>query len=311
MGEIRVDAPGLYAMDSDAYHADTFLPAPGLSAGVAKTLINRSPAHAWTSHPRCPWFERQEKQAWDLGSAVHSMILEGEANIVVVQAKDYRTDAAKHSRDIAYERGQIPVLPHQLEECREFAAAIRAQLDRHETDADAFKNGKSEVTVVWQESNGVWCKCRPDWLQSDLSFVDHLKTTGTTTNPADINRWAMDQSHDFIDAWYRRGLKAVTGKIVPGRFISVENSKPFGLTVFTLPKIIQEMADMKVELAIRQWGRSLETGQWPCYPLHRVELDVPPYLTKNWEERVERSKFEDGKKHDPILSRMIQDGIGG
>ena len=298
---------GIYELSNKDYHADP-CSAPSLSAGIASTLIRRSPAHAWAMHPKNPAFEPENKQQWDLGSAAHAMLFD-ENSIVEIAAKDYRTNDAKAARDLAYASGKIPVLTDQRAELAELVHAIRAQIDLHETDSDAFKRGRPEVSLVWREPNGVWCRCRPDYLHDDHSRVDHLKTSATSMNPASVARWAMDQGHDFIDAFYRRGCRAVLGKDVPGLFIAVENSAPFGMSVYTLPKIVQEMADEQVELAIRTWAACLKSKQWPCYPLHRIELDPPPWATAQWEIRRERAKFPDARKFDPILSDMLNTPI--
>jgi len=187
---------------------------------------------------------------------------------------------------------------------------VRAQLTLHETDSDAFTDGRPEVTVVWQEKNGVWCRARPDWMPNDPKrFWDDFKTSGTSANPDVVGRWAMDQGIDIQEAFYRRGARAVVGHKVNWRFVMAENKPPYAMTVFTLPKIVQEMADEQVEMAIRMWGRCLESGRWPAYPPYRVELDPPPWATKEWETRRERAKFEGAEKFDPVLAEIVKHGF--
>lgn len=306
MSEI-VSAPGVYVMPAKVYHADP-CPSPSLSSGIAKKLIARTPSHAWTDHPRCPWFKDKNKQQWDLGGATHDILLEGEEHVVVVKADSYRSDAAKSARDLAYARGQVPILPHQLEEAREFVEAIRAQIAIHQSDSDAFTDGKPELTYVWQDVGGIWCRARADWTPNNPeNYWTDFKTTETSVNPDTVGRWASDQGHAFQAAFYTRGIKAVTGNSAKYRFVVAENYPPYALLVYTIPKELQEAADQQVELAMRTWADCLENQRWPGYPPYRVELDVPPWAKIQWETRRERAKFENARTFDPVLARMLEE----
>ena len=70
-------SPGIYEIPATEYHADP-CPEPSLSASVARTLIDRSPLHAWMQHPKLGG-QQEEKPAarMSLGSAAHSVILQG------------------------------------------------------------------------------------------------------------------------------------------------------------------------------------------------------------------------------------------
>src|SRR3990167_1259095 len=76
-------------------------PQPSLSASLAHVLLTRSPKHAWLAHPRLnPAWEPDESEArQDIGTIVHALLLEGDASrVVVIEAEDYRTKAAKEAR---------------------------------------------------------------------------------------------------------------------------------------------------------------------------------------------------------------------
>lgn len=326
MGDVLITKPGIYAdISNQDYHAD-FCPSPSLSSSIAKVVARRSVAHGWTKHPRCPWFEAETKNEWNLGSAWHALLLDPEnaaKQLRVLDPKNYRgkqggipkgftNDAIRAARDEAYEMGLTPVLPEQLAAVKQFVEATRAQLAIHETDSDAFTDGKPELSFVWQDIGGVWCRARPDWTPDDIGrFWDDAKSTETSTHPATIGRWSSDQGHAFQAAWYRRGVKALTGENVKWRFVAVENSPPYGMCVFEISPEAAARADQQCELAIRLWADALESEKWPCYPLRRVVVEPPPWEGIQWDERVQRAKFEGAEKTDPVLARMINDGLGG
>ena len=85
---------------STEYHLDP-CPEPSLSASVARTLIDRSPLHAWMQHPKLGGQQEESQPArMSLGSAAHSVILEGDWNsIMFIVADSFRTKAAQARRD--------------------------------------------------------------------------------------------------------------------------------------------------------------------------------------------------------------------
>jgi hypothetical protein len=123
---------GILDVSADAYHRDEIDERPSLSKSVIHTLINSSPLHAWTQHPRLnPNFERVEEDRFDVGNCAHSLFLEGVDKICVVPFDSWRSKDAKEQRDVARGHGLVPLLPQQAEEAREMVAAVRAQCDSH------------------------------------------------------------------------------------------------------------------------------------------------------------------------------------
>jgi hypothetical protein len=100
--------PGLLSVPADQYHADALDDTrPSLSASLACVLLAKSPAHAYVQHPRLnPDFAQPDaKKAWDLGTVAHSLLLEGYANVHVVEGvTDWRTKDAQAERDQARDR---------------------------------------------------------------------------------------------------------------------------------------------------------------------------------------------------------------
>ena len=107
--------PGVYDLDAAAYHADP-CPEPSLSSSIGKLIVGRSPLHAKCAHPRLnPDYQPRESGKFDLGSTVHKLILGKGAEVVAIEADDWRTKAAKEARDTARGDGKTPMLVGQLE----------------------------------------------------------------------------------------------------------------------------------------------------------------------------------------------------
>ena len=203
-----IDKPGIYySVPETDYHND-ICPAPSLSAGLIKTLLNESPRHAYMAHPKLnPNKEPDNRAIFDIGKAAHSLILRDPKDFVIVDADDWRTKVAKEQRDAAYAEGKIPLLAHTFEEVKEMVTEARAQLVYHECD-DAFsEDSKSEITLVWKEQNDVWCRCRIDSMSANGKNFYDMKTTDQSANPDYASRMGFQLGWDIISAFYSRGIR--------------------------------------------------------------------------------------------------------
>lgn len=287
-------APGTYDMPAAAYHADP-CEQPSLSASVAALLCQRSPKHAWAAHPRLnPAHERVDKQVFDVGTASHAMLLQGEDICEPVDAPDWRTKVAREARDAIRERGKIPLLLDQWERVREMVAAVRPQLELVDAAPPLLAAGKAEQTLVWQE-RGVTCRARLDWLHDDRRAIDDLKSTSRSAHPADWARsslWGIGA--DIQAAFYRRGLRALTGADADFRWCVVETAPPYAVSVISLSQSALALANDKVNWAITTWGECLRSGNWPAYGTEVAYAEAPPWEEARWLE-LRQYDPEDGR----------------
>lgn len=292
----KITKSGAYSISEATYHADALLNVPTLNKTTAHVMLTRSPRHAWLQHPRLnPDYEPEVKPTFDLGKAGHSMMLKSDTEIVVVDADNWLKKAAKKTRDEAHQLGLIPLLKKNFEKTERMVNAGRAQLANHEDASGAFKNGKPEQTLVWEE-DGVWCRCLLDWLPEDgtATFYDY-KTTDASAHPNEWGRRQLfDHGCDLQAAFYIRGIRAVLGFDNPQfHFVVQERKAPYALCVIELDRHTLLFADKKVEEAIRRWRWCMEKDFWPGYPRQTVTVDIPPWREAEWlaeENRAEIAK---------------------
>ena len=179
--------PGLYDIPEAEYHADP-CQAPSLSSSVAKILLTQSPLHAWTAHPRLnPYYEPEEKTAFDLGSAAHALLLEGEDRMTKIDAKDYKTKDAQAARDEARAAGKHPVLKARYPDVQKMRnAALLAITACTNLSGYTLAAGLPERALIWQEDE-IWCRCKPDSLANDRTLILDYKST-TDASPPAFNR---------------------------------------------------------------------------------------------------------------------------
>jgi hypothetical protein len=289
--------PGFYSSIPEAeYHGDP-CQTPSLSASVAKILYNETPGHAWWAHPRLNRSKalevEQSTKAQINGTVLHRLILGQGRPIKVLSFKDYRTNDAKAARDKALAADEVPILEHDMEVAEEVAAAAKRQIARTDM-AEVFADGEAEVTMAWQEDNGIWCRSRLDWLPDSARDGGHviipdLKTTGQSAHPAEWQRTMFDFGGDIQAAFYERGLR----KLVPGirsvdfRFVVIEQTPPYALSLCRVGSEALEQARDAVDLTIRSWGELLKRGteleQWPFYDTETVSIDPPIWRSQGSE----------------------------
>lgn len=278
------------------YHDDdTGHDEPSLSSSLANVICRSSLAHAYAAHPRLGnAIARKTSDAFDLGDVVHGLLLEGEDRIVEVDAKDWRTNAAKAERDAAREAGMVPLLISQAERCRTMVSAVREELAAWgSVPALLDPSGRPEVPITWTEPNGVRCRSLLDWLHPlglEIPTVDDVKTTSGSGSPEAWSRGSFYSfGYDVQAAFHSRGLRAVTGASrVQFRFVVLEAEPPFSVSVFEPGPDVFAVADAKVDYAIRRFGECLESGVWPGYPRRVATVELRPWDEQAWMEREER-----------------------
>jgi hypothetical protein len=289
-----ITTPGIYDLPAALYHADC-CPEPSLSSSIAKMLCFDSAAHAAYAHPRLnPAAVDEDAEHFDIGTAAHALLLEGQQNIAVIDAKDWRTNAAKAAREAARAKGKTPLLAARWADVQAMVGAARAQLDRHKDGgAGMFTSGKPEQTLVWLEQltgdplANVWCRARLDWLR--LGAIDDYKSTSASANPETWTRTMFQAGFDLQAAWYLRGLRTLTGfEDAIFRYAVQETYPPYALSVIALGPDAMVLAEKKCLYALEAWRTSVKTGDWVGYPRRTCYAALPMAHEAWWLEREQR-----------------------
>lgn len=287
----KIDKPGIYKMSSEVYHADPCV-VPSLSRGTIADLINCTPAHARFYHPRLnPDYVPDEKTAYDIGTAAHSLILEGINCCEVVDAQDWRSKDAKTARDEARLAGKTPLLKHQYKDVLAMVNSFRTQLATSELGVkDLQEEGTSESTYIWNEGD-TWFRIRPDWISSknigDRKLILDYKSCGDSASPDSFLRKALSFGYIIQEHLYKRGVKANEGGNLPRFcFILQETFAPFLCSFVMLDPALQEIGKQQTEYGIFMWEKCMSTGEWPGYPQRICHLDCPPWVLAQWEQKA-------------------------
>lgn len=276
-------------VDAELYHSDP-CEAPSLSASVANILVSASPAHARAAHPRLnSELVREEDAKFDLGTAAHDLLLRGNDLIAECDFPDWRTKDAKIARDEARAAGRLPLLPDHAARVRQMVDAIRRQLETHTAQPPLFSAGAPEQMLVWEDDHGVTCRALLDWLRTDSSAIDDLKTTGASAAPFRWQKTMYGIGADVQVAFYERGVERLTGIRPLFRYVVVETYPPYALSVVDLAPSALAIGRDKVQKAIDLWAACLANDSWPAYDSRVASIDVPTWEELRWLERQEEA----------------------
>ena len=190
--------PGLHANVSfDDYLRDRLCPTPSLSSSTVRTALSQSPLHAKMHHPRYGDAHEESSRA-DLGTAAHAALLGGDERIVVLDADDWRTKAAKDARFAARRTGKIAILRDTSEALPAMVESARRTLAAAGINLDACR---CEHTAVWCE-NGQWCRARPDIVAPVDYAIDYK--TATNADPATWMPRGTGRNHEYRPSATRR-----------------------------------------------------------------------------------------------------------
>ena len=275
---------GIYTISHDEYHRDP-CETPSLSSSVAKVLLRQSPAHAAMSHPKLNNnYVNVESSRFDLGTIAHALLLEDDSSrLITIEADDWRTKAAKEARDAARAEGKIPILVKQAAHLLKMVGTARDFLRSSEVGDMTFQ---PEQTLAWQEGT-TWCRARPDWLSDDHTLILDYKTCDDA-NPEAAIRQIGRLGFDTQAAFYLRGLQAVSPRSHPAifAFLFQELEPPYACSLIALGNAYLEIANAKVDRAIKTWAYCLKSGDWHSYT-NRILWAEPP----SWEMAAHEAKL--------------------
>src|SRR5699024_800889 len=119
----------------------------------------------------------EHKPEYDVGTLAHALILEGSLDHLVhrVDAKDWRTKAAKEERDQAYNNDMIPINNSEADSILAPVEAMRDAVMAHPIAKDLLTGHVPEVSLFW-ETDGVPLKARLDAQHPTRGVVADLKT---------------------------------------------------------------------------------------------------------------------------------------
>lgn len=286
-----VDQAGAYPdMPTVVYHADP-IPGGSLSYSGAKRLLPPStPAKfRW-------WVDNGQpvKKEFDFGHAAHAEMLGIGEPIIVVDAADWKTKAAREAATEARAAGAVPILPKD----RAVIDAMGAKLREHPL-ASALLDplaGRPELSLFWPDNDfGVWRRSRLDWYRPPSAgrraiIVDYK--TCDKADPDAVAKAIADYRYHQQGAYYLDGATAcgLDGDIPTGYvMVFQEKTAPYELNVVEPDWYALGVGAALNRRALDVFARCQASGVWPGYmpdPTQATVVSLPGWVERQHERAL-------------------------
>jgi exodeoxyribonuclease VIII len=224
------------------------------------------------------YYQYKKSQDWkpsrsmELGTLIHSLVLEGRCDYAVGPEVDRRTKAGKEEWQLFCENnlGKTIVTRDEaavIDGCLQAATPLMEKC--------IFDDDSIEMSMFW-ERDGIACKGRPDMvatINGETCLVD-LKTTNDIRN---FESAFYRFRYDVQAAWYQYGLKAAMDlDEVPGFwFLVVDTEAPHLAQFMRAGSEILSNANAKIEEELAHFKRCETAQEWPGLP--EFKLILPRY----------------------------------
>lgn len=242
-------ADGVYpGLPDELYHSDRH----SLSSTGAKTLLEPGgPA-------KLVGGVRKESKAYDYGHVAHLLVLGAGSRLVVVDAEDWRTKAARETRDAAYAEGRVPILKAVFRQAQDLAGAVHT----HPLASLLFSEGVAEQSMWAHDSQtGARIRCRPDWHQGG-AFVD-LKTS---LDVGKFDKSIENYAYHLSAAFYLHVAHELGIPVDTFFFVAVDKEPPYLVDVCELSAADLNTGRDLTRAAIDLYAWCQHTKQWPGLP---------------------------------------------
>ncbi|MGN6199995.1 PD-(D/E)XK nuclease-like domain-containing protein [Humibacter sp.] len=252
-------------MSDAAYHAR-----PELSSTEARLLLQSPAKYRWRKD-NPPLIDDSPK--FDIGKAVHAKVLGKGAEVVIVDAEDWRTKAAREARQEARDAGMAPLLRREYDAVNAMAESVVANDD---AAALLSQPGDSEVSL-FATVDGVPVRARFDYLPelgAGVTKTVDLKTTVDASKSA-FERSFATYEYAIQRAWYLDAYTALTSNPAEMFFIAVEKTPPYLVAVYAIPTDWADRGHRDAAKARKRFAECTASGEWPGYPPGVQYLDEP------------------------------------
>lgn len=240
-------------MTNEEYHSRSELSKSDLD------LLAKSPFHLKNKE-----LFKIESQAFNLGSAVHKLVLEKEdfeKEFTVSPAIDKRTKVGKEmwKEFVVNSDGKTVLTADEYEAANNMTASIEAL----KASAKFLSDGLPEQSY-FGELEGVPCRCRPDYYNTKLGLVVDLKTTQDGSSKGFASSVAKFNYHIQV-AFYSDLMRSLGHVVNKFLFIVVEKSSPHMVSFYELDEVAIEQGRTRYKELLELYKYCKENNEWWGY----------------------------------------------
>lgn len=179
---------------------------------------------------------RKESKAFELGSAVHTLVLEPHKfeSEYIVQKIDKRTVAGRELVKEAIEKRKTILSPEDYEIALEMSKSVLS------SKVGKLLGGGIAEASYFSEIDGIGVRCRPDYYNEDLGIIIDLKTT-VDASPSEFAKSCGKFNYHIQDAFYTDVMNSLGKKVSTFLFIGVEKTAPYMVGAYVLSDVDKDL----------------------------------------------------------------------
>lgn len=260
----------VYNLSNEQYHLD-----PSISSSAVKTVVQKSLAH-WK------YGERKPNVAFDLGTSVHTLVLEPHlASTVRCGPETRRGKEWKEAYEAAEAEGCVLLTEGDYRLAVDMAQAVRA----NPAAAQLLGGNLTAEPSIFarDEIHGLNLRCRPDGWRKDIAAVIDLKTT-VDASPEGFAKQVANLGYHVQEAFYRKTMLLSDIEIDRFVFVAVEKEPPFAVGVYELDWRSLDEGKAAVEYGLELISKAQKAGDYGTGYGDLKTLQIP-----NWAFRFTKT----------------------
>lgn len=215
-------------------------------------------------------------KAMQQGTALHTYFLEREKfkDEVSIKSSDIKLTTKAGKEWVAEQKDKIII----DEEFFNIFPIIEEKIDNKASDIFRI-GGLTEASFFWKDKYDIDCKCRPDYISSDFSYMIDLKTTADAS-PRGFKSSVIKFNYAVQAQFYLRGIEKSTNQ-KPSKFyfIAIEKTKPYHVEVYDLDETWLSISDKDIDEALYRIDSLRSRNYKPNgYSTECTTLHPPDYL---------------------------------
>ena len=260
-----------------------YFAAAGVSQSTLK-LFRKSPAHA-----RYVMLNRREPSAsMKIGSAVHSILLEGfECHAVLPESMKGQSKAAIMAREEFQANNLNKIILTQAE-----ANQVQCMVDSVKTHEGAKKllaiTEQAEVSLFWKEECGTACRGKLDGIMP-IGVLDLKSTQGASID--EFAKSIYNFGYHIQAAHYLAGAAANNLPCENFYIIAVENTPPYCTAVFVLEHESIEAGEKERKKLLQIYNDCVKNDNWPGYSDKIQAIGLPQWALRKINEENENYDY--------------------
>jgi hypothetical protein len=234
--------------------------------------LERSPAHYKAS---LIVKQKPEKKHFLVGGASHTWLFEEPEfyNRYVVGPKlDMRKNKDKaYAKEVMEKNpGKEYIREADFDKIHGMKEAISPILKKIIIDG-----GETEETMTWNDdSYGFKCKIRIDFRSEKHKLLVDFKTTENASESS-FSKTCAKHHYPIQAAWYKRGVKQVTGEDYDFLFVAQEKEYPYASVCYLATQGFINAGNVKIDSILYDYHKCLQDDNWPGYSNRIEKIDLP------------------------------------